>query len=500
MKDILKAASQTGGAAVVVLVLTVITTKVLAVVLGADGLGLYSILMQAQLTVVGLATFGGGLALVQGVSSKEGQDRDKYITTVFWLFVAGGVTASALLLGAAPWIAALLTGRSDEQSIALIRWLTIPVVLGIAQSFLGSILNGFRAIGRLALSKVAGTLLLALLAYPLSRLVEAGYLIVLVGLLSSSFVVQVALNLHTALHDGLLTPLARRVNHVPAGATIKHFFAIAGAMLVSSQLGSYVMLAVNSSIAQSWDLARVGVFSAAWNLSTNYVLLLLTSFTTYYLPTLSRATDAPQRALLMENIARLTTMLSVPLVVSVIALKSLIIATLYSSQFSPALEIVRWMLIGDYLKIASYVMAMPALAYADMRTFLWTESAWFLGFFGISALSINVYGSIEGIGLAFTLLYALYLLYFVFYTRKRHEFTVSAHTGSMWLLGLGIILAASAYTWDHKTVDWIAAFLWIALAVLFSCFMPKMGERRRALEMFRIGFGKMRLRWTARGR
>ena len=92
--------------------------------------------------------------------------------TTFWVFVLGALLAAAVLLVFAPWIALWVLDRDDGQATSLVRWLALPVALGIASTYLNGVLNCFRAIGVLALLQILGAAALALLVYPASRLVN----------------------------------------------------------------------------------------------------------------------------------------------------------------------------------------------------------------------------------------------------------------------------------------------------------------------------------------
>ncbi|MGH9960880.1 MAG: hypothetical protein ACREBC_27815 [Pyrinomonadaceae bacterium] len=107
MRALLKAAAQTGGGALTAMVFALIAGKVIAMVLGPLGMGVFGVIQQVILTAIGLATLGGTNAMVQGVASREGEARDLYLVTTFWIFLASGV-ATALRLNvhgprSAPW-------------------------------------------------------------------------------------------------------------------------------------------------------------------------------------------------------------------------------------------------------------------------------------------------------------------------------------------------------------------------------------------------------------
>ena len=186
---------------------------------------------------------------------------------------------------------------------------------------------------------------------------------------------------------------------------------------------------------------------------------------------------------LVQRVARLAILLMVPAMTSVIVLKPLVITILYSSEFAPSLEIIRWMLIGDYFKVAAWVFAIPALAYANMRVLFWAEMLWYGGFIAFAALALFGFSSMQGIGVGFLLMYAVLLAYYLHYVRSRHQLPLSRGMTVPWLVGLALIIGASWHTWSDTQVNWFASPLWIGAAVSFSWLSLNRNERRETLRM-----------------
>ncbi|MGH9906380.1 MAG: hypothetical protein ACRD8U_12455, partial [Pyrinomonadaceae bacterium] len=238
-------------------------------------------------------------------------------------------------------------------------------------------------------------------------------------------------------------------------------------------------LLVSALILRAEGLSSVGLFSAAWGLSMNYVLLILTSFSTYYLPTLSAAKDAQSGAAIIHSIFRLTLLVLVPLLTALAVFKPLVITSLYSEEFTSALFLLRWLVIANFFRVFAWVLAMPAIAQADMKVYFWTESLWWLGLLGLSAPSILGFGSVEAIGIAVIALYLPYLAFWLKYLGKRKLFILQARDRKNWFAGLGIVLVASLYNWTSIRVDWISAPIWIVVALAFSWLVLTPTERRR---------------------
>jgi O-antigen/teichoic acid export membrane protein len=481
MREILKAVFMTGSGSGGRLLLNMFTMKIMAVILGPSGVGLYSLLRSAMDFSSKFGTLGGETALVQGLANRKERARDEYIVTTFWIFVLGALLIVAVLVVFAPWIALWVFDRKDGQTTNLVRGLALPVTLAVAAAYLNCILNGFRALGLLALVQTLAAAAILLLAYPVSRLVEVGYPIAFIVMMSAGQTVNAALGVRAALQAGWLAPLLSSLRTGFSSKALQHFFSIAGVTLVADLVMLGTGLAVRALIVRQSGLVEAGFFAVAWTLSMTYIMLVLTSFGTYYLPTLSQIGDPLARIVLMQRMIRLTTLLMVPLVTGLIVLKPLAVNILYSGDFIASLKIIRWMLLGDYLKATAWIFSTPMIAYVHMKVFFGAEMLWSLGFLTFATASLYGFGSVEGLGIAFLLAYALYLVYCLYYARSQHRFPLTRGNVGPWVLGLALIVGASWHTWTDTQVNWFAVPLRVGAAVSFSWLALNRDERREVL-------------------
>ncbi|QIB91984.1 oligosaccharide flippase family protein [Methanosarcina mazei] len=483
MRNLLRAIFKTGSGSIINIILGVISSKVIAVVLGSSGVGLYSLINQTLTTATTAGTMGGQTALVQGLASKQGAEKDKYLTTVFWIFVCGATIISIGFLLFSPLIAKTVFASNDGKTITLVRWMTIPSVLTIIYSYLICLLNGFRAIGRLAIGQIILSVVTVSLVYPVSKLVSSGYIIAFIVMTSASTLGGIIFCLTVAHKEKWLNPLI--VNFIPKfdKGAVKHFYRIARTTFITSLIATGTLLSIRTIIIQYGGFSSAGIFSVAWGLSMMYVMLLLGSFGSYYLPTLSGINDIPARNTLIQNLFRVSLLLIIPLIITVIVLKSLVITILYTYEFMPSLKIIRWMLIGDYFKVGGWVLAMPMLAYGDMKVFFWTESLWYIGFLILSYIGIFYYNDMQLIGIAFLILYAFLFVYTIFYAHNKHSVVLTSNSVVHWVLGLLLIIVASWQTWGDTQVNWISAPIWIAVAIGFSWMTLNRDEKSKLIKM-----------------
>jgi O-antigen/teichoic acid export membrane protein len=480
MREVLRAIFKTGSGSGLSLLFSAIASKILAVILGPSGIGLYSMLVQIQQTGIIASTASGGPALIQGIASKKNDARDQYVATVFWLYIGGTLLTATILIALAPWIADWTLSTGDASIVGLIRWLAVPLAFGVLQNFLFSTLNGFRAIGRLAIAQVTSSATIALFSYPLALSIEEGQLFWFVILMSVGLISSSILSIAFAFRKGWLEPITSRGFRPSIDRdSARHFFSIAVTMFATGLLASLVMVAVRSTIIQHFSLSEAGIFNVAWTICMTYSMVILGSFGTYYLPTLSKTNDPRVKNKLMVDMFRVSTVLLVPIIILVIILKPAFIEILYARDFNASLAIIRWMLIADYFKAASWILGYPMVAYADMRKYAVMESLWQVGFLTASIISLTQFDSIEGVGFGFMALYVILFFYTLHYARTYHAFAFPNRVVTTWLLGLGLIILASAMTWSSGDIDWIVVLFWIPVLIAFMAMALTLDERRQ---------------------
>jgi O-antigen/teichoic acid export membrane protein len=478
MRELAFAVLQTGGASLIALGLAVVATKIFAVVLGPAGIGFISLVRQTYQAALILGTLNGQTAIAQGIGSREEATQAGYLSTVFWILLLGGGTVALAFLLFPSQISVSVMGRDDWDSAQVIRWLSLAVLAGVASVYLSGVLSGHRAIGRLALLQIFGAAVAAVLAYPVALLLRAGHTPALALQIVLPAVAVSMLGLAFVMRGGWIpTPVRHAGLHFEARAA-RGFLRLAAAMLLSGVLATAIPLAVRAIAVRRFGLPGVGLFDVAWTISMNYVLLAIASFSAYYVPSLSRLSEPRDRQELIRRMLRLSIVLMVPLVVATTVLKPAIVRMLYSSAFLPAIDIMRWMLIGDYFRVTSWVFALTMIAYADVKTLVWTEMAWGGLSIGGAAFALLSLNSLEGVGANVVFVYATYLIFILSYVKSRRNFVLDFPIARTWLIGLGLILAASAQTWTSIEVHPALAVAYIGVAAGFSWTILTTEEKR----------------------
>ena len=442
---------RTGGASLASSLLSMAAAKIIASVLGPSGVALVATLQQTRQTAVVAATLNGGTALVQGSSARGGADREKerqvFVRTVLVLFSAATVVVAAVLLWAPQWTARI--AGLDSARSPLVRWLPLAVAGSAAFVFLSALLNALGEIGKLAALQLAAPLTLALLAYPAAwNLAQGreGALIFFLTIPTATSAVCAWLFLRK--HHAALREWFRGSGAWWSTSAAMSFFAVSGSMLATGLLGSATVLLVRSRILAADGLVVTGRFDAAWAISMNQVTLVLASMQAYFLPALARARDGAQRSAHVSHALWMAALVTAPVIVVIAALKPVILAALYSPEFKEGAGFLRWTLVGDYLKVASWILSTPLLAAADMKMFVAADVAAYGTFLTAAALLPRWWSAAEATSIAFVLMYALHLVLCGAGAWSRHGARPDRGAVMAWMAGLGVVLAATAVFWE----------------------------------------------------
>jgi antigen flippase len=148
------------------------------------------------------------------------------------------------------------------------------------------------------------------------------------------------------------------------------------ALITSATLPvAYVMMRNLLAAHYSWD--EVGIWQGVSSISDAYLQFITASFTVYLLPTLSRLKE--KSAIAQEIVRSLKFVLPAVATVSLAVwlLRDFAIWLLFSEKFVAMRDLFAWQLVGDVLKVGSYVFGYLVIAKASLRFYILTEVSQF---------------------------------------------------------------------------------------------------------------------------
>lgn len=402
-RKILRATSIIGVASGINLIFQVLRVKVLALLLGPTGMGLFGMYQSILATASSLAAMGTNVSAIRQIAEARANDEQRRlgeITYVLRVLTIGlGAIGAAIVFMLRASIAHWTFGSTANAEA--IGWLSIGVFVTVASQSLSALLQGYRRIGDQARLQVWSGALSTVLAIGAIALLGMDGVVVFV--VAMPFV-AVMLAWTFARSIGLtVSRLQLRSFALEARSMIEMGLAV----MTAGALQGWALLAVRSHITQEFGLDTTGLFQSAWVLSFIYLNFVLDAMGKDYYPHLTEHVDDKPKAVgLICDQIDIAMILVGPLIIAMIAFAPVIVDILYSHSFRDAVPLVQWMGLGNFLKIMCWPIGFVILAQGRSTLFLGLELTWIAMLLGI-ALALEKPLGLSGFGVAFTIAYAL---------------------------------------------------------------------------------------------
>lgn len=405
-RTILRASSIIGGASVINILAGLAKMKVAAVLLGPAGvglIGLYQTFMQTAVTLAALGVGNSGTRQIAAAGAEGGAAAvGRVRRALFWGTLAQALLGAAIFWLASDWIAEHL--MADPDRAGEVAWLALGVALGVAGGAQGALLTGLRRVADLARVQIGSGVIGSALGVGALWLWGAEGLIAMVLIAP---VVSFALgHLYVARLDRPTGPPD------PARVLAREWGAMARlglAFMISGLITTLGFLAARVLVQRELGPEALGQFQAAWAIGMTYLGFVLGAMGTDYYPRLTAAISDPAAATrLVNEQTEVALLLCGPVLVAMLGCAPWVIRLLYTGEFGPAVDILRWQLLGDILKVMSWPLGFVLVAAGAGKTFVLTEST------GIGVFVLGVFVALPLIGVtatgvAFLALYVAYL-------------------------------------------------------------------------------------------
>ena len=435
-RQIFRSSAITGGSSVINMVIKIVKVKVLAVLLGPAGIGLMGLYDNIMVMASTLAGCGMGISGVrQLAASADEAETLSIVRRALWLGnLMLGIAGMAILWLLREPVARWVFGDSAHASE--VGWLGVGLLLTLLAGSQAAVLQGLRRIVDLAKSSI------------ISALVGASVGILAVYLLGKDGVLWFVLTA-PAVNILVVSYYTARLPHpqIPYDlAMIQQQWLVMlklGIPLMSAGLIMLItQLAARSIILRELGLEASGYFQAAWAISMTYVGFVMNAMAMDYFPRLTTALSDHERARkLVNEQAEMALLLAGPMLIAMITLAPWVIHLLYAQSFSPAVDILRWQVLGDILKVASWPIGIIFLATGRGGVLIGIQLIWSATYLGPLVLGIQEFGLVIA-GVSFWVAFLIYYVVVAIVANKKIGFkpTQRNWTFTLLLLLAGIII------------------------------------------------------------
>jgi PST family polysaccharide transporter len=451
-----------GGASAINIFVGIIKVKFLALALGPTGVGLmgiYQNLMRMATTISGCGLENSGVRQI--AASADAEERFAATRRALWVgsIFLGTLGMTALWLFRSK-ISLWVFDSADKETE--IGWLGLGVLLALIAGSRMALLRGVRRYADIAWITIVGALVSAVVGIAMvSQFGEGG----LVWFVISVPAVTALVSAHYVSKLPRLYPSAdweSLRNQWLSMIRLGFPFMAATVMALMTQL------AVRSIVLRELGIDDAGFFQAAWAISVTYIGVVLAAMGTDYYPRLTaKINDHATAKKLANEQTEVAVLLAGPMLLAMIILAPWVIRLLYASEFEPSAAVLRWQVIGDVLKVASWPMGFILLAKGRGPIYFICEFSWNASYLFFVIIGVPLLGLMAtGVGFAFA-----YGIYFVVLLRATHKIAdfrpttrnllhmlavliacvlilLLANSAQQWTLALGapLVLSAIAYS------------------------------------------------------
>ena len=436
---ILKYTGIFGGVQGINILISLVRSKLVALLLGPDGVGLVSLFNSTIKMVSDTTSLGISMSGVRDISEAyhDGDQRrlDEGIGIVrYWSMLVAAL--GLLVCVAASPILNKWTFSWGDHTLHFILLSPVVALTAITGGEL-AVLKGTRMLRQLATISVINVVCALFISVPLY------YIWGEQAIVPSLFLL--------ALSQCIVT-ISYSWRHYPVKSFLKKQFFGRGvsmirlgiAFTIAGFLGSCADFAIRSFISHSSTLSDLGLFNAGYMLTMVYAGMVFSAMETDYFPRLSVVQgNGKPLSMVVDRQIEISMILVAPMLVALLLALPIVLPLLLSHAFLPALPMTQLLILAVSLRAAKLPVAYIPLAKGDSLSYLLMELIYDVVAAGATIWCYATYGLIgAGVGLLAAAVFDFIMLNV--YMGFKYDFRMSCTTWRIIIFHLLIIVGAFA--------------------------------------------------------
>lgn len=484
MKKLLRSVFLIGMSTVANTGVSVLRNKLLAVVLGPTGVGLFAQLFGLQTMAAGLVPLGlqtGALRYIALYRNENPRKLASFVGTASKLFLALSVVATVLCLAFLHPIARWAVGDPIYTVLLIAPILGIPFLVQ-TQTWLTFVQAGLdvgsysRA---LMLTSIAGIVVLAPLILVWRLKGASLHLLVFAA-------VGWAIALWTARRS--MTPEMRQdLAHAPfdreAVASLWHF---GSANFLPFLLTISFPFVLRAQIVQDCGLRENGFYQALFAISMQYLAIPLNAMTAYSFPRISQLREIDDINREVNHATRVAVLFSAAGILLILLTRDLVIHALFSENFLSAVPYFPVQMVGDLFKSVSFAIQLPLLPqgrYRARNVLALIQYGTFAAVLFAFPARMRIWGAVWG----HTLSWVAHFVSHMVYLHRTNGFRFSPENLRLLLTSLVAVVAVAVMPFPD--LRWRAAGAGVALLWAVTSITREEVDKIVAIVRARMGSG-----------
>lgn len=422
MKELIKSLSKLSIPAVLNILSSLLRNKILAIVVGPLGLGIYS--QITNLTNLVFATLPiGSLGLLRYTSNYYENNKTEEIAFLFKYFFKRNIIIAIFLAATVvifrDYISTYLFSNKGYSNYLLLLSGVIPI--NIISSFIDIYLRGIRKMNIYVLFLSLGSVLSLIVTIPLILIygifgIVLSIVLTVIANVSVGFLIIKKYNLF--LNFKSKSKLDKTV--------ISSIYKFGIASIISLVLQNVVILIIKSVVALKLALQEVGLFQSIYSISTGYFGIFFTLVSTYSIPKLSAYNSRDDINNEINTTIKFLILTYTPIIISLYVFRSVLMPLLYSSDFDQAKILLVYQLPGEFFKAFSWVMGLWLVPTVRIKQWITFEIVYYFFYLSFFFLLIDYFKiGLKSTSISYLMSYIIFFIlnYIYFYRNNNFKFT-----------------------------------------------------------------------------
>ena len=400
---LIKVASLNSASVITKIVTGFLTSKAIAIFIGAEGLALIGNLRNLVSSMQAFAVLGMYNGIVKYIAEFKNNtvELSKTLSTAFYLGFISTIIVAFLCYFNAEYINTLIFPTYNDYAY-VIRIMAIALPFYSMNMFAFSIMNGFSKYKMLLIINIIGQILgasITLILIYQNRI--DGALISIVIAESIIFLITLV----GVVNQRSLIPLIRssQVNFT----NIKNLSSYSIMALFSALILPLVAISIRTYIIDNIGYKDAGFWEAMTRISKYYLMFVSSLMSLYILPRFSEIDNNKEfREEVFGFYKTIIPVFGLGLLV-IFLLRRFIVAIVFTDEFKPVEDLFLWQLLGDFIKVLSIVISYQFLAKKMFWHYIITEAFSVMILYLTSIYFIDLYG-VKGATIAHFVTYVMY--------------------------------------------------------------------------------------------
>lgn len=452
-----------GGVEGFVMLVGLIRNKLVAVILGPEGMGLMSLFNSTARLMSNSTNFGLGTSTVRNLSDSYERADDGEIGHLIAVIRSWSLFTSLfgmlLCVVLSPVLDKWVFGGGRTLHLVFLSVIVAMTAITGGELAILKATRRLSALAKISVYQVIGSLLISIPLY---------YIWKAAAILPSLIIIACIQMLLTIGYSHRSYPLRFSLNRVLLSDGFS-MIRLGSAFMLAAILGSGAELAIRSYLNGAASVETVGLYNAGYMLTMTYAGMVFSAMETDYFPRLSavRQIGKPLSEVVNKQI-EVSLLLISPMLVFFLISVPLLLPLLYSHRFLPLQGMVQVVVFAMYFRAVSLPIAYIPLAKGNAKLYLFFESFYDILLVVLAILGYNRF-ELLGTGLAITFTTVMHLCLSCYYMNRVYRYWLSRQVIQYMGLQLFVGLMAYAATFVlHGWQYWVVGLLLSVTSLLIS--------------------------------